>query len=143
MGHVAAAQVKGRPAIEFAAELLRAEARPDDLVLVDNPAAVNRVRYYLMRAGADIRVVVSNRDYRGRRGHISHYAALDEGDFFDPDLVAPGKVVRLWTFASDAGSVRGLPEGSRLRGDAIVASDHRESYYLSALRRGPRDWRRA
>ena len=91
------------PALAAAADFLKENYRPGDVITVSLPGDINRLRYYAYRAGIDSLDVRCRLDPSTAKGHVLHLASVGSDEVFwttDPqwDQVFP----RLWTASDDA-----------------------------------------
>jgi hypothetical protein len=85
------------PALAVAARFLKRQAAPGDLIAVDSPRALNKLRYYAHQAGGDgldMRAVLPERVPLS--SHVSHVVSLADGDAIAPDEVFTSEAATVW-----------------------------------------------
>jgi hypothetical protein len=102
------------PALAAAAEFLKENYRPGDVITVSGPAEINRLQYYAHRAGIDSLDVRCRLDPSSAKGHINHLASIGSDEVLwtmDPrwDLIFR----RLWTASEGTVPVDHYSAGGR------------------------------
>jgi mannosyltransferase len=100
------------PAMANAARFLKRQAGAADLVVVDSPRALNKLRYYARRAGGDgldIRCALPERVPLSP--HVSHVVSLAEGDAVPADAVFATGADTVWRGRESTAAPEPAPAG--------------------------------
>jgi hypothetical protein len=94
------------PAIASAAEFLHSFYEGGDLILVDAPRDVNRLRYYATQAGLQHIKVCCTIDSSSKGAHVPHLASLSPDDLLsiEPDSLS-ATTTRLWQACDHEGGL--------------------------------------
>jgi len=103
------------PALVKAADFLKERYEPGDLILMNGPAALNRLRYYAEQAGIESINVRCWQSPFPARGHIVHLASLGTEDVVWAAEKGAMATARRWWVASETGEqMSNRAEGMRM-----------------------------
>jgi hypothetical protein len=101
----------GPSATAQGAAFLAERGQPGDLVLVDSPRALNRLRFYLRQAGVSgLEVRCAPAPGGGAEGHYTHLASVAPDDMLPEGALSGSAVARVW-LARDGLAPLQAPEG--------------------------------
>jgi mannosyltransferase len=102
-------------ALANAAEFLKENYQPVDLVLTDSAHSLNRIRYYLEQQGMTSVVLKCKVPWQAGQGHFTHVASLETEDLWweehTAQFVTSG---RIWWASESGGSGLDIKEGLRM-----------------------------
>jgi len=85
------------PALALAARALKRQAGADDLVAVESPRVLNKLRYYASQLGADtLRVRAALPERVPLLPYVSHVVSLDDGDTVAADALFAAGADSVW-----------------------------------------------
>jgi mannosyltransferase len=96
-------------------EYLRNHYEPGDVIWVNGPSQVNRLRYYAGRFGRPELQVQCTPERVAGVGHVPHLSSLHAGEVAPGLGCGPSPVPRrIWTATASDDLIRSMPEGTRL-----------------------------